>query len=129
MTDILVTIGTGGRLFHTIYLKQGPKITLPEVVVNALHRDKALVERLALLLEDDPDKRSEISNHAVEILQTRGEVVHTGQPDDEKKLLEQLPLAFEYISGAIIKTAQLTKKHKFNKFSDFTSYLAELKVS
>lgn len=90
---------------------------------------KTLVERLALLLEDDPDKRREISNHAVEIFQTRGEVVHTGQPDNEKKLLEQLPLAFEYISGAIIKTARLTKKHKWNKFSGFTSYLAELKVS
>jgi hypothetical protein len=90
---------------------------------------KTLVERLALLLGDDHDKRIEISNQALEIFRIRGEVVHTGQPNDGRELLEQLPLAFEYISWAIIRTARLMKELKWNKFSDFTSYLTELKVS
>ncbi len=90
---------------------------------------KTLAERLALLLEDDHDKRIEISNHTLEILRIRGEVVHTGQPNDERELLEQLPLVLEYISQAIIKTTRLMKEFKWNKFSDFTNYLTKLKVS
>jgi len=74
---------------------------------------KTLAERLALLLEDDLDKRREISNRAVEILQTRGKVVHTGQPDDEKKLLEQLPLAFEYTSGSLVTGIAILRDKEF----------------
>ncbi|MCB0166545.1 MAG: hypothetical protein KDI79_20120 [Anaerolineae bacterium] len=90
---------------------------------------KTLTERLALLLEDEHDKRIEIANQTLEIFRIRGEVVHTGQPNDASKLLEQLPLAFEYINRAIVKTARLMKELKWNEISDFTSYLTELKVA
>lgn len=90
---------------------------------------RVLAERLAFLLEDTCEKRIEIFENALEILRIRGQVVHTGQPKEEKKLLEYLPLLYGYVSWAVIRVAELMRENNWDKFDNIANHFTTLKFA